>query len=117
MPAERQGRGQVDPCESPRYRSQPPASGAPPEPSREVTMQPIACRSAIQGFATALAATLLAWPAIAPAQQAESLRYPPTRTVDTVADFHGTRIADPYRCLASIDSADAIALAKAHHAR
>ena len=79
-------------------------------------MPPIAWRSAIQVFATALAATLLASPAIATAQQPESPHYPTTRTVDTVADFHGTRIADPYRWLESIDSADVGAWVRAQNA-
>jgi prolyl oligopeptidase len=81
-----------------------------------MTMPPIACRSAIRAVATAIAATLLAWPAIATAQQEESLHYPATRTVGTVADFHGTRIADPYRWLESIDSADVAAWVKAQNA-
>jgi prolyl oligopeptidase len=79
-------------------------------------MPPIACRSAIQGFATAFAATLLAWPGIATPQLPQSPHYPATRTVDTVADFHGTRIADPYRWLESIDSADVAAWVKAQNA-
>jgi prolyl oligopeptidase len=79
-------------------------------------MPPLAWRSAIQVFATAVAATLLASPAIATAQQPESPHYPTTRTVDTVADFHGTRVADPYRWLESIDSADVGAWVRAQNA-
>ncbi len=30
---------------------------------------------------------------------ADDLRYPPTKTVDQIDDFHGTKIADPYRWL------------------
>ena len=32
------------------------------------------------------------------------VQYPPTRTVDHVDSYHGTRIADPYRWLEAIDS-------------
>ena len=79
-------------------------------------MPPLAWRSAIPVFAPALAATLLGSPAIATAQQSESPPYPATRTVDTVADFHGTRIADPYRWLESIDSADVTVWVRAQNA-
>ena len=79
-------------------------------------MPPLAWRSAIPVFAPALAATLLGSPAIATAQQSEAPRYPATRTVDTVADFHGTRIADPYRWLESIDSADVTVWVRAQNA-
>jgi prolyl oligopeptidase len=33
-------------------------------------------------------------------------RYPATRTVDVVDDYHGTRVADPYRWLEALDSAE-----------
>lgn len=32
------------------------------------------------------------------------LTYPPTRTVDVVDDYHGTKVADPYRWLEEIES-------------
>ena len=32
------------------------------------------------------------------------LRYPATRTVDVVDDYHGTKVADPYRWLEELDS-------------
>ncbi len=33
-----------------------------------------------------------------------SLTYPPTRTVDQFDDYHGTRVADPYRWLEDVDA-------------
>jgi len=39
--------------------------------------------------------------------QATRLRYPPTRAVDVVDDYFGTKVADPYRWLEDADSAEA----------
>jgi prolyl oligopeptidase len=44
--------------------------------------------------------------ASAPAQEKNMLEYPHARTVDQVDDYHGTRIADPYRWLEDLDSTD-----------
>jgi len=79
-------------------------------------MTPTHRRVAIRTLATALAAAVLVPLAAAGAQQRAPLHYPPTRTVDTVADFYGTRIADPYRWLESIDSADVGAWVKTQNA-
>jgi len=42
----------------------------------------------------------------APATTPVSFAYPPTRTVDVSDDYHGTRVADPYRWLESIESTE-----------
>src|SRR5207249_9144368 len=34
----------------------------------------------------------------------QRLHYPPARTADIVDDYHGTRVADPYRWLEDVDS-------------
>ena len=44
-------------------------------------------------------------PAAAPASAAR-VQYPPTRRVDQVDDYHGTRVADPYRWLEDLDGAE-----------
>jgi prolyl oligopeptidase len=38
--------------------------------------------------------------------EAQSIRYPVTRKVDTADVYHGTRLTDPYRWLESLDSPD-----------
>ncbi|MDQ3950941.1 MAG: prolyl oligopeptidase family serine peptidase, partial [Gemmatimonadota bacterium] len=38
--------------------------------------------------------------------QAPSLQYPPSRRVDQIDDYHGTRVADPYRWLEDLASPD-----------
>ncbi len=64
----------------------------------------------------ALAAALVTPLASTAAQQPSRLRYPPTRTVDTVTDYHGTAIPDPYRWLEAIDRPDVAAWVKAQNA-
>jgi prolyl oligopeptidase len=56
-----------------------------------------------------IAASLLAMAIIfAPvaAQTAKKIVYPESKKVDQVDDYHGTRVADPYRWLEDLDSAD-----------
>jgi prolyl oligopeptidase len=62
-----------------------------------------ASRSATLALAAALAATT---PTLAAQQpwQSGRIAYPNTRTVEQVDDYHGTRIADPYRWLEALDA-------------
>src|SRR5215831_1446559 len=39
-------------------------------------------------------------------KQERRVSYPPTKTVDVVEDYHGTKVADPYRWLEDLDSKD-----------
>jgi prolyl oligopeptidase len=54
----------------------------------------------------ALAAAALALAAAPPAAFAQRLVYPAAHRVDQVDDFHGTRVADPYRWLENSDAPD-----------
>jgi len=48
--------------------------------------------------------------------QAQRVQYPPTAKVDTVEDYHGTKVADPYRWLEAIESPAVAAWIKSQNA-
>jgi prolyl oligopeptidase len=59
-------------------------------------------RSALPlAFAVVVAAACQTTPAANTAQ-----RYPPTKKIDLVEDYHGTKVADPYRWMEDLDSKD-----------
>src|SRR5690606_20446077 len=60
---------------------------------------------ALFAFVT-LATATLAWSADLNARSNARFKYPETRSVDVVDDYHGTKIADPYRWLEDLDSPD-----------
>jgi prolyl oligopeptidase len=69
--------------------------------------------------ATVLAAILLtlALGDVPPADaQAPASPYPATRTIDRIDVYHGARVADPYRWLEDLSSAEVTAWAQAQHA-
>lgn len=47
---------------------------------------------------------LLLFASLAVSTVAQEIRYPETRQGETVDDYHGTRVADPYRWLETLDS-------------
>jgi prolyl oligopeptidase len=65
---------------------------------------------------TVFFAALVGAPWMVQAQQPSAIRYPSSRTVDTVTDYHGTKISDPYRWLEAIDGAEVAAWVKAQNA-
>ena len=70
-------------------------------------------------FAALLAAPAAAQPPAAPAPtspNAPRVQYPPTRRGDQADDYHGTRVADPYRWLEDLDGAETAAWVRAQNA-
>lgn len=63
-----------------------------------------------------VAAALISTPAIAQVQQGSRLSYPPSDKGAVVDDYHGTRIADPYRWMESLESAQTAAWVTAQNA-
>src|ERR1700742_2555777 len=84
----------------------------PNEPiKRSIPMKPF-------GRLQPIAASLLAMAIIlAPtaAQTARKIVYPESKKVDQVDDYHGTKVADPYRWLEELDSADTHAWVEAEN--
>jgi prolyl oligopeptidase len=69
-------------------------------------------------LAASLAASLVALAVtLAPiaAQTAKKLVYPESKKVDQIDDYHGVRVADPYRWLEALDSADTRAWVEAEN--
>ena len=46
---------------------------------------------------------------------AQSIQYPPTRRIDQVDDYHGTKVADPYRWLEDVDAPETQAWVEAQN--
>ena len=58
---------------------------------------------------------LIAMPVLLAAQSAAPLQYPAARTVDQVDDYHGLRVADPYRWMEELDAPEVKAWAAAEN--
>ncbi len=61
-------------------------------------------------------ALMLASSALAGQQQQSQVQYPATRKVDTVTNYHGARVPDPYRWMEALDHPEVIAWSKAQNA-
>src|SRR5688572_26951886 len=66
-------------------------------------------------FRTLLTLTLAASALAAQQQSGSALQYPTTRKVDTVTNYHGTPVADPYRWMESIESPEIAQWVKAQN--
>jgi len=57
----------------------------------------ISVRRASLSAIARLTLPLMVMPVVLPAQNTAPLQYPAARTVNQVDDYHGLRVADPYR--------------------
>ena len=67
------------------------------------------------GIRSMLAVALAASTAVAQQQQSR-IQYPAARKVDTVTNYHGTRVSDPFRWMEEIDQPEVAEWSKAQNA-
>jgi prolyl oligopeptidase len=83
-----------------------------------VTLHRLRAPAAALAAALAVAAPAAAQqpgPAAPIAATAQRVQYPPTRRGDQTDDYHGTRVADPYRWLEDLDGAETAAWVRAQN--
>ena len=69
----------------------------------------------MKGIRSLLLLTLAALP-MAAQQPQSKIQYPATRKVDTVANYHGTRVPDPFRWMEAIDQPEVAEWSRAQNA-
>ena len=62
-----------------------------------------------------IVAVVLAMAAVPRVAEGQALKYPETRRVDQVDDYHGLRVADPYRWMEELDAPEVKAWAAAEN--
>src|SRR6185436_5285995 len=85
-------------------------------PRRPARLAPAPTGLHLAGMTNSRLASALIVAAVAVPAAAQRIAYPPTRTVDTVTNYHGTKVPDPYRWLEEIDSPGVAAWVKAENA-